>query len=172
MEKQTERELALQGSPSAARWKVFIQYKKSGGVRVAGLDIGDYNGSWDNLFKTSKYSKGFKQFLLLTDGDTSILDSLKGKVKIIFQRCLWHIPYQAKYYWQRKVKHKSSEWLYVVSELMEICAIRPYVDCKKTIQAMIASKKTRLDIVIAHCRQKGYMHTVNYLENARLIFTA
>ena len=56
---------------------------------------------------------------------------------------------------------------------MEICAIRPYVDCKKTMQAMIASKKKRLDIVIAHCRQKGYMHTVNYLENARPdLFTA
>jgi septum formation topological specificity factor MinE len=155
--------------------KVFVQYKKSGGVRVAGLDIGNYNGSWDNLFKKSlKVFKGFKQFLLLTDGDTSILDGLKGKVKIIFQRCLWHIPYQAKYVlWQDKVKHKSSEWLYVVSELMEICALRPYVDCKKTIQAMIASKKKRLDIVIAHCRQEGYTHTVNYLENARPdLFTA
>lgn len=148
--------------------KVFVQYKKKGGVRVAGLDIGNYNGSWRNLFKKSiTVFKEFKSFLLITDGDTSILDSLKGKVKIIVQRCLWHIPYQAKYVlWQDTVKHKSPEWLYVVSELMEICSIRPYVDCKKTIATMIASKKKRLDDVIAHCRDEGYKHTVSYLENA------
>jgi hypothetical protein len=150
--------------------KVFVQHKKGGGVRVAGLDIGSYNGSWDNLFKKSiEVFKAFrKQFLLITDGDTTILESLKGKVRVIIQRCLWHIPYQAKYVlWQDKVKHKSAEWLYVISELMEICAIRPFVDCKKTIEAMIDSKKERLEEVIAHCRRKGYSHSVAYLENAR-----
>jgi hypothetical protein len=91
--------------------KVFVQYKQGGGVRVAGLDLGNYNGSWDKLFKNSiEVFKGFSQFLLLTDGDTAILDSLKDKVKIIFQRCLWHIPHQAKYVlWQDAVKRKSAE---------------------------------------------------------------
>ena len=52
--------------------KVFIQYKKGGGVRVAGVDIGPYNGSWNKLFKPSLEAfKTFKNFLLLTDGDTS-----------------------------------------------------------------------------------------------------
>jgi hypothetical protein len=61
--------------------KVFVQYKQGGGVSVAGLDLGDYNGSWDKLFKGSiNVFKGFRQFLLLTDGDTSILDGLKDKV--------------------------------------------------------------------------------------------
>lgn len=156
--------------------KVFVQYKKSGGVWVAGLDIGNYNGSWDNLFQNSiDVFKGFRRrFPLITDGDTSILDGLKDKVKIIVQRCLWHIPYQAKYVlWQDTVKHKSAEWLYVVSELMEICAIRPLVDCKKTIEKMIESKRKRLEAVIVHCRDKGYKHTASYLENARPdMFTA
>jgi hypothetical protein len=156
--------------------KVFVQYKKGGGVRVAGLDIGNYNGSWNKLFQNSiDIFKGFRRhFLLITDGDTSILDGLKDKVKIIVQRCLWHIPYQAKYVlWQDQVKHKSAEWLHVVSELMEICAIRPFVDCKKTMETMINSKKKRLEEVIEHCRQKGYNHTVSYLENARPdMFTA
>ena len=156
--------------------KVFVQYKKGGGVRVAGLDIGNYNGSWEKLFKKSiEVFRGFRrQFLLITDGDTSILDSLKGKVKIVIQRCLWHIPYQAKYVlWQDKVKHKSMEWLYVVSELMEICTIRPFVDCRKTIEAMIESKRKRLEEIIEHCHLKGYAHTAVYLENARPhMFTA
>lgn len=56
---------------------------------MAGVDIGPYNGNWNNLFKLSlKVFKSFKHFLLLTDGDTSILDSLKDKVTILFQRCL------------------------------------------------------------------------------------
>jgi len=156
--------------------KAFIQYKKGGGVRVAGLDIGNYNGSWNNLFKKSlKAFRSFtRPFLLITDGDTSILDALKGKVKIIVQRCLWHIPYQAKYVlWQDKVKHKSEDWLYVIAELMEICSIRPFVDDKQTIAAMIASKKARLDKVIKNCGDKGYTHTGAYLENARPdMFTA
>jgi hypothetical protein len=150
--------------------KVLIQYKKGGGVRVAGLDIGSYNGSWDKVFQKSiEVIKGFKQsFLLLTDGDTSIFDSLKGQVTILIQRCLWHIPYQAKYVlWKDKVKHKSSEWLYLVSELMEICAIRSLVDCPDTIRAMVASKKMRLEKVIEHCREKALMHTVSYLEGVR-----
>ena len=155
--------------------KVFVQYKHGGGVRVAGLDLGNYNGSWDKLFQNSiEVFKRFSQFLLLTDGDTAILDSVKDKVKIIFQRCLWHIPHQAKYVlWQDAVKRKSTEWLYVIAELMEICAIRPFVDCQQTIEMMVESKRNRLEEIIRYCRENGYTNTVSYLENARPdMFTA
>lgn len=150
--------------------KVLIQYKKGGGIRVAGIDIGNYNGSWEKLFQKSlEVIKRFKQpFLLLTDGDTSIFDSLKGQVTVLLQRCLWHIPYQAQYVlWQDGVKRKSAEWLHVVAELLEICAIRNLVDCHDTIQAMIASKQKRLEKIVAHCRKQGFRHMVSYLENAR-----
>jgi len=155
--------------------KVFIQYIKGGGVRIAGLDLGNYNGSWDKLFQNSiEVFKKFNQFLLLTDGDTAILDGVKDKVKIIFQRCLWHIPHQAKYVlWQDAVKRKSADWLYVISELMEICAIRPFVDCQQTIEMMVESKRKRLDEIIKYCKEQGYTSTVSYLENARPdMFTA
>jgi len=150
--------------------KVFVQYKKGGGIRVAGLDIGPYNGSWNKLFRNNLeiFKKFTKPFLLVTDGDTAIFDSLREKVKILIQRCLWHIPYQAQYVlWKDKVARKSADWLHVVAELMEICTIRYLVDCPETIQAMIASKKKRLDQVIELCRQKNYSHMVSYLENAR-----
>jgi hypothetical protein len=142
---------------------------------VAGLDLGNYNGSWDKLFQNSMdIFKEFNQFLLLTDGDSSILDSLKDKIKIIFQRCLWHIPHQAKFsLWQDKVKHKSADWLYVIAELMEICAIRPLVDCQQMIEMMVESKKKRLEEIIRYCREKEYSHAVSYLENAQPdMFTA
>lgn len=150
--------------------KVFVQHKKGGGIRVAGVDIGNYNGSWKNIFRKSiDVIKKFNcPFLLLTDGDTSIFDSLKGKVEVLIQRCLWHIPYQAKYYlWKDSVKRKSKEWLHVIAELMEICAIRPMVDCQETIDTMIESKRKRLDELIEFCREQEYKHTVTHLENAR-----
>jgi hypothetical protein len=156
--------------------KVLVQYKKSGGIRVAGIDIGNYNGSWDKLFQKSiEAIKKLKEpFLLLTDGDTSIFESLKEKVTVLVQRCLWHIPYQAQYVlWTDSVKRKSEEWLHVVAELMEICAIRSLVDCPDTINAMLESKRARLEKVIAYCREKGFKHCVAYLENARAdMFTA
>ena len=144
-------------------------------MRVAGLDIGNYNGTWDKLFRKSiEVFKRFSQFLLITDGDTSILDSVKDKVNILIQRCLWHIPYQARHVlWQDGVKRKGKEWLHVISELMEICAIRPLVDCQKTIEKMIESKRNRLEEVVKYCLSKGYTHTVSYLENAKPdMFTA
>lgn len=49
---------------------------------------------------------------------------------------------------------------------MEICAIRPLVDCQNTIQAMIISKRARLEKIMGYCREKEYMHTASYLENA------
>lgn len=155
--------------------KVFVQYKKGGGVRVAGVDIGGYNGGWYRVFKDSlEVFKRFGRFLLITDGDTSILDSLKGKVRIIFQRCLWHIPHQLKYVlWKDRVKHKSREWLYILSEVLEICAIRPLVMCEETIKAMVDSRRKRLDKIIGHCKVMGYRSTLKYLEDARgEIFTA
>lgn len=138
--------------------KVFVQYKNGGGIRVAGIDIGNYNGNWQKLFKNSmEVFKSFRKFLLITDGDTSILDSLKGKVSILFQRCLWHIPHQLKYVlWKdkNKIVRKSKEWLHVLSEVLEICAIRPLVDCEETIKAMIVSKQERLDKVIEYCHKR------------------
>ena len=69
--------------------------------------------------------------------------------------------------WQDGVKRKGTEWLLMISELMEICAIRPLVDCQKTIEKMIESKRNRMEEAIKYCLAKGYAHTVSYLENAK-----
>ncbi len=145
--------------------KVFVQHKRGGGVMVAGIDIGNYDSGWERLFESSmEVLKGFKN----TDGDTSIFEDLKAKLEIIFQRCLWHIPHQLKYVlWKDKVQHKTKDWLHLLSEVLEICAIRPLVGCEETIDAMVVSKQKRLKRLIKHCRAKGYKHTVTYLENAQ-----
>ena len=149
----------------------MLQYMKDGTVRVAGLDIGPYNGHWTRLFAPSlKALKAFKSFFLVTDGDTSILDGLKGKVTILFQRCLWHIPHQLKFaLWQdrAKVKRKSPEWLSVMARIYEICSIRSGIDQDDEIQAVIDLKKKALEDLVADCRTREYKHTVAYLENAK-----
>ena len=48
--------------------KVLIQCMKGQAIRVVGIDIGPYNGSWDRLFRQKlKVLKTFKRFLLIKD---------------------------------------------------------------------------------------------------------
>jgi len=168
--------IPIQGIKKRGReLKVFVQLKKGGGIRIAGLDIGNYHGGWERLFKPAiEVMKGFGSFLLVTDGDTSILDGIRGKVKVLFQRCLWHIPHQMKYtLWKDKVKRKTNDWLYLLGEIMEICAIRSLVDEAEVIGAMIKSKKGRLEKLISYCKGRGYENTATYLQSAEPdMFTA
>ena len=66
--------------------KVFVQLKRTGGIRIAGLAIGNYEGEWEKLFEPLLEGlRKFKQFFLVTDGDTNILKSLGDRVKVVFQ---------------------------------------------------------------------------------------
>ena len=130
---------------------------KGGAIWVAGIDIGSYNGNWDRLFKQSLETlKEFKHFFLVTDGDTSILDGLAGKLKILYQHCLWHIPHQLKFaLWQdrAKVKRKSPEWLSVKARIYEICSIRSGLDDGEEIQALIGLKTKMLEALVEDCQK-------------------
>ena len=148
--------------------KVFVQLKRGGGVRIAGLAIGSYEGQWEKLFAPLVQTLAkFRQFLLVTDGDTNILKGLGDKITVIFQRCLWHIPHQFKWYlWKDKVERKSKEWLYALAELLEICALRFGVEEEEVIHEMVDSKRKRLRQLIGYCRDRGWRHCAVYLENA------
>ncbi len=155
--------------------KVFVQLKKNGGIRVAGLSIGNYDSGWDKLFKPLIAGmRKFKKFLLVTDGDRSILKGIKGKVEIILQRCLWDIPYQLKYsLWQEKVKRNSEKWIHIMAEIFEICSIRRYIYEPDIIEAMVNSKEKQLDDLINYCRINCFNKSVEYLSNGKQnMFTA
>lgn len=147
--------------------KVFVQLKKSGGVRVAGLSIGNYGSQWEKLFAPLiPKLRQFEQFLLVTDGDTSIFDSLKGKVDVFFQRCLWHIPHQFKWYlWKDKVKRKSDEWVHALCSLVDISVIRS-IDDDSLINKMIELKQDKLNNLILYCQERGWKSCATYLTNA------
>jgi hypothetical protein len=151
--------------------KLVVQLKKAGGVRVAGLSIGNYDSDWGKLFKPLiPQLKSFKKFLLITDGDTSILKGLGDKVKVLFQRCLWHIPHQFKWYlWKDGVKHKSQDWINAFSKLLSIVNVKGLLDpeAKECVENIVTLKKEHLNELIILCKEKEWKHCATYLENAK-----
>ncbi len=147
--------------------KVFVQHTAKG-IRVAGVSIGKYHDDWDALFRPLKESlKKFKNFLLITDGDTAILRGLEG-VKVLFQRCLWHLPYQMKYYlWKDGIKRKSDEWYNMMGAIFDITAIRYGIVDDEEIKATVEEKMQRLESLIETCKEHDCESTKTYLENAR-----
>ena len=147
--------------------KVFIQKKVNGGVRIAGLLIGKYDSGWDKLFApSSEIIMGFERFLLLTDGDTSILNGIKG-VNVLFQRCLWHIPHQLKYYlWCDKVARKSTDWLIILARIFNIVSYHSFLDDDE-IEAVLEDKNKQLNNLIEFCQSNGYNTCATYLKNAK-----
>ena len=147
--------------------KVFVQLKKTGGVRIAGLSIGNYDSQWEKLFAPLiPKLRQFKRFLLVTDGDTSILNSLKGKVEVLYQRCLWHIPHQFKWYlWKDNVKRKSDEWVHALCTLIDISVIRTIED-ESLIDKMIELKQDKLNDLILYCQEREWEKCATYLTNA------
>lgn len=148
--------------------KVLAQYKKNGGVHIAGLNIDRYNRGWGRLFKKSiEVIKSFKNgFLLITDGDTTILNALTG-IQILVQRCLWHIPHQLKYtLWRDGVKRKGQQWMRIMGEVLNICMVHHLGVWNDTCGAIIEEKKKKLRRLIRYCKLLKIKHSATYLENA------
>ncbi len=153
--------------------KVFVQKRIGGGVRVAGLAIGQYDCGWDKLFAPlRKTILSFKHFLLVTDGDVSIFNGIKC-VNVFLQRCLWHIPHQLKYcLWEDGVKRKSIDWLKIMGKIFDITAVRSLME-EDEIDAVLEEKRDRLSELISFCEQQKYQNCAAYLRNARPnLFTA
>lgn len=160
--------IPIQGISKRGReLKVFVQKKIGGGVRLAGLDIGQYNGNWDRLFRPLITGlRTFKRFLIITDGDTNILKPLKN-VNVFVQRCLWHIPHQLKHcLWTDGVKRKSEDWKHIMGRIFDISATRPQM-ADDEIQAVVKQKRERLDELISFCTERGYQACASYLHNAK-----
>jgi hypothetical protein len=164
--------IPIQGIAKRGReLKVFVQLKKSGGCRIAGLSIGKYDSQWDKLFKPLKESLAlFSNFQLITDGDASILKGLGKKLTIIYQRCLWHIPHQFKFtLWKDKVVRKSQKWTETLARLIDIVNVKSILaeDQDKIVALLIAAKKQKLQELIAYCESEGWKSSTSYLRNAQ-----
>lgn len=148
--------------------KVLIQKKINGGVKIVNLTLGKYHSEWDKLFSPIiEDLKQMKNPILTTDGDIAILKGIKD-LEIIIQRCLWHIPHQAKYtMWQDKITRKSENWLDILGKLYNIIAISYTGEDESVISKIIEDKNKLLDDLIKLCLDKEYMKTYQYLLNAK-----
>lgn len=149
--------------------KVAVQRKKGGGIRIAGLGIGPYDGGWDAILAPMiPVIRTFKKLLLVTDGDTSIFKALGDKVKVILQRCLFHIPHQLKHtLWEDGVKRRSQDWSSAMSRIHSICSAR-YLDAdKETVRKTVEERMLQLDYLITRCETDGFKHSAAYLRNAK-----
>jgi len=150
--------------------KILVQRRKDGKLKVAGINIGEYKKGWKRLFTPlKKVVNHFNHIFLITDGDYSILDNVKENVKIIVQRCLWHIPHEVKYtLWKDKVKRVNFRWKYVLARIIEICNIKGLRrEVEEVRKEIIKKKEESLDELIRYCEENGMEHTVIYLNNAR-----
>jgi hypothetical protein len=149
--------------------KVAVQRKKGGGIRIAGLGIGPYDGGWEAIFSPMiPVIRTFKKFLLVTDGDTNIFKALGDKVTVVLQRCLFHIPHQLKHtLWMDGVKRNTPAWSSAMSRIHSICSAR-YLDTdEETVKKAVEDRLKQLDYLIARCETDGFKHSAAYLKNAK-----
>jgi len=148
--------------------KVLAQRKQNGGIRIAGMDIGTYEkGGWERLFEPlKKIMRKFKEIFLVTDGDTSLLDGLKG-ITVILQRCLFHIAHELKYtLWEDGVKRKSEAWQTALARTLEITMVKRIREEAAVCDKVIAAKKQKLKDLIIWCEAQGFEKTTTFLKNA------
>lgn len=154
--------------------KILIQRNKpetatktNSNWRLAGIDIGSYNGSWENLFRPSLEAiKTFDPFYLTVDGDMGIRKNLKS-AKVTIQRCLWHIPHQLKHsLWQDKIKRKSKLWSSIMGRAYELTTV-PYLLGEDEIAAVLKRKGEVFLELLRECADNKCAACVSYLKNAR-----
>lgn len=148
--------------------EILVQRKKTKGINISGMTIDAYKKGWEKLFAPIKEAlKAFKEIILITDGDTTPLKELKG-IKVILQRCLFHIPLEAKYtLWEDKVKRKSDDWQYIMARLIDIVNIKRIREDEGVAKNIIMGKKNRFTRLINFCNRNGYKNTTRYLRNAK-----
>lgn len=148
--------------------KILAQRKKDEGILITGMAIGGYKQGWNKLFKPLKPAlKKFKEIFLLTDGDTSPLKSLKG-IKVIIQRCLFHIGHEMKYtLWKDKVKRKSELWTEVMAKTLDVTSLRRIRENPEVCNKIIKEKKSQFEALIKHCEENKLRNSATFLKKAK-----
>lgn len=148
--------------------EILAQRKKGGGIRIAGMVISAYKQGWKKLFAPLvEVLKRFKEIVLVTDGDTSPLEAMADRIKVIMQRCLFHIPHEMKYLlWKDKVKRKSKAWRRALAKIYEVVAVKRVRDDPGVLANLLKWKRNQLTRLIHYCERKKWRHTAAYLQSA------
>ena len=148
--------------------EILAQRTRKERIRIAGMVISDYKKGWKTLFKPLKKAlRRFKEIFLVTDGDTSPIKGLEG-IKVILQRCLFHIPHEMKYtLWKDKVKRKSKPWKYALAKILEITTLKRIRDDPGIAFNLIKWKRNLLTRLTHFCEKKKWRNTASYLSAAK-----
>ena len=135
--------------------------------RVAGLSVGGYIGGWDGLFGPSiKVLREMEVVYLTIDGEAEVLKAL-GNVNVKVQRCLWHIPHQAKYtLWEDKADKDGPEYRHVMAGVYEAVSTA-YVPDEELRLLLALMRKEEVQTLIGYCDGHGMPKTAAYLRNAQ-----
>ena len=132
--------------------------------RVAGLDLGPYNGSWEKLMAGSREAiKTFKTFLLLTDGDDSIRRGWATSGPVPAPPVAY--PHQLKHcLWQDKVLGRRG----LAGDhggAYQLVALRRHMEDDEKV-AFVRAKEKELGGLLDFCRAHGCEKSAAYLEKA------
>lgn len=146
--------------------RVIMAQNKTGKFVVSNMSIKDYKNKWNDDFSILDNHKG--ECVCIADGDPGIEEAFllkKGK-EGIFQRDLWHLPWQFRWYcWKDAVKKEYRlEFLFL---LYNIIYIPKNIDNTNVDMKCILNKEKLYDGLIEWCSQLGYKHCERYLMGAR-----
>ena len=103
---------------------------------------------------------------LAIDGEAETLKPL-GNVNVKVQRCLWHIPHQAKYtLWEDMADRDGPEYRHVMAGIYEAVSTA-YVDDGDLRLLLAITRKQEVRTLIGYCESHGMPKTAAYLRNAQ-----
>ncbi|MGX8729313.1 MAG: hypothetical protein ACSW75_07075, partial [Lachnospiraceae bacterium] len=103
---------------------------------------------------------------LTIDGETEVLKAL-GNVNVKVQRCLWHIPHQAKYtLWEDKADRDGPEYRHVMAGVYEAVSTA-YVPDEELRLLLALTRKEEVQTLIGYCDGHGMPRTAACLRNAQ-----
>ena len=148
--------------------KVLAQRRKGGGIFITGMAIGGYKQGWDKLFQPLKAAlKKLGEIILVTDGDTSPLKSWQG-IRVIIQRCLFHIGHEMKYMlWKDKIKRQSELWNEVMAKTLAVTSLRRIWENPEVCHKIIEDKKSEFEKLIAFCEEHRLRNAATFLKTAQ-----
>lgn len=145
--------------------KKLFQILENGKLHFCGISVGKYKNidGWKSIFLPvlGEASKIFKEVILVSDADKTIVDTAKSVAKNIFiQMDKWHVFHQLKYYlWQDGVeknrRSKIIEYFYKITMLFK---------------SSINKRDTEVKGYFLLLSFLGLEHTATYLKTAMKYF--
>lgn len=154
-----------EGGKRGSEAKILYQILKNGKLHFCGISVGKYKNikGWKSILSPvlGKASKIFKEVILASDADKTIVDTAKSVSKNIFiQMDKWHVFHQLKYYlWQDGIAKTQRSKI-----------IRYFYKITMLSKSSIKKRDKKIKRYFSLLSFAGLKHTATYLETAMEYF--